>query len=275
MNKSYFFLLLLLLIPLTSALTLDSTASINTSISNSSMSFTTTIYANQTEVESELINITNVSYTNNDFSTRLIEAIWWAEENKNLDSSAYPKFESNNDTDATISNSLLYDVNGSLKFPISKSCNNLEAATYTPVSGGAYFMNITGSALSCTSGVISIDTLHYEINTSTLNVLVMDFSTPTIIEIISDQPCDIFDIRCIVVNEIVGSAILAAILFLILYLIVAWRLRMGFDQTVTFAIPFLLMIGIMFAGFSIMFAFITFIVGVMVAWVFNRVIKNA
>jgi len=108
-----------------------------------------------------------------------------------------------------------------------------------------------------------------------LNVLVMDFSTPTIIEIISDQPCDIFDIRCIVVNEIVGSAILAAILFLILYLIVAWRLRMGFDQTVTFAIPFLLMIGIMFAGFSIMFAFITFIVGVMVAWVFNRVIKNA
>ena len=88
------------------------------------------------------------------------------------------------------------------------------------------------------------------------------------------MPCELLDFRCIIVNEIVGSVILAAVLAAILYFVIASKLRLGFDTTIAFAIPLLIISGLMFTGFSVIYAVITVIVGLMVAWIFQEIIRN-
>lgn len=86
--------------------------------------------------------------------------------------------------------------------------------------------------------------------------------------------CELLDFRCWIVNEIVGSTVLAVILAAIIYFIVAGRLRLGFDTTIAFALPTLLIFGIAFTGFSVIYAFATIVVGFMLAWIFDKIIKN-
>ncbi len=86
--------------------------------------------------------------------------------------------------------------------------------------------------------------------------------------------CDLLDFRCIFVNEIVGDVVLAGVLAIVLYFIFASRMKMGFDTTITFLFPILLIFGLAISGFSTIFAFSTIIVGLMLAWIFNRVIGN-
>lgn len=85
--------------------------------------------------------------------------------------------------------------------------------------------------------------------------------------------CDILDVRCIFVNEIVGDVTLSIVLFAILYFIMASKLKLGFDTTISLALPLILMGGLMIAGFTAIFAFATVIGGVMLAWIFQRIIK--
>lgn len=86
--------------------------------------------------------------------------------------------------------------------------------------------------------------------------------------------CEILDVRCIFMNELIGSAILTAIFIAVLYFIVASKTRLGFDATLAFAIPLLLIVGIAFTGFTALYAFITVIVGIMLGWIFQSIIKN-
>jgi len=86
--------------------------------------------------------------------------------------------------------------------------------------------------------------------------------------------CDILDFRCIFVNEIVGSALLSVLFVALLYFIIAGKLKLGFDTTIVFIFPILLIGGLMITGFSAVFAFSTVIIGIMVAWVFNEIIRN-
>jgi len=86
--------------------------------------------------------------------------------------------------------------------------------------------------------------------------------------------CNILDIRCILLNEIVGSTTLAIILGVILYFIAASKLRLGFDTTIGLSIPILLILGLVIAGFSAIYAVLTIIVGFMLAWIFNKLIGN-
>ena len=85
--------------------------------------------------------------------------------------------------------------------------------------------------------------------------------------------CDILDLRCIFLNEIFGSVLLAVIFVAMFYFVVASKLRFGFDTTLAMAVPILLIGGMMFAGFSAIYAFITVIIGVMLGWVFQQVIR--
>ena len=85
--------------------------------------------------------------------------------------------------------------------------------------------------------------------------------------------CDLLDFRCIFVNEIVGDVVLAGVLALVLYFIAASRLRLGFDTTIVFLFPILFIFGLAISGFSTIFAFATILVGFMLAWIFNRIIK--
>ncbi len=86
--------------------------------------------------------------------------------------------------------------------------------------------------------------------------------------------CDILDIRCIFVSELIGSVILTVLLGAIFYFIIASKLKWGFDTTLTLSLPLLLMLGLTFAGFSAIYAFATVIVGFMLAWIFGEIFRG-
>lgn len=86
--------------------------------------------------------------------------------------------------------------------------------------------------------------------------------------------CDVLDLRCIFVNEIVGSVLLTAVFSVIIYFIIAAKLRLGFDTTIAFLLPIILIFGLMLTGFSTIYYVITIFVGILVAWVFNEIIRN-
>ncbi len=88
------------------------------------------------------------------------------------------------------------------------------------------------------------------------------------------MPCDLLDLRCIFVSEIVGSVVLTVLIATLLYFMIAAKLRLGFDSTIAFAFPILLIAGLAFAGFSAVFAFSTVIIGMLVAWILNVLIGN-
>ena len=86
--------------------------------------------------------------------------------------------------------------------------------------------------------------------------------------------CEILDFRCIFVSELIGNVILAVIIGAIFYFIIAGKLKLGFDTTIFFAVPLLLILGLAITGFSIIFAFITIIAGFMIAWIYNQIVGN-
>ena len=86
--------------------------------------------------------------------------------------------------------------------------------------------------------------------------------------------CDLLDLRCIFVSELAGDAVMAMLIGAIIYFITASKLRWGFDTTVVFMIPALLIFGLSITGFSIMYAFITVLAGLFAAWIFNIVTGN-
>lgn len=86
--------------------------------------------------------------------------------------------------------------------------------------------------------------------------------------------CDILDFKCIFVNELVGNIVLAVILSIILYFVIASRSRFGFDTTVVLAFPFIMVVGIAFVGFNVIYIYGAVFAGILLAWVFNRMIGN-
>lgn len=86
--------------------------------------------------------------------------------------------------------------------------------------------------------------------------------------------CEIIDFRCVFVNEIVGNPLLAAVFVAIFYFIIASKLKLGFESTIGFAFPLILIGGLMIAGFSAVYAFATILVALMIGWLFNKVIGN-
>jgi len=86
--------------------------------------------------------------------------------------------------------------------------------------------------------------------------------------------CDILDIRCLFVSELIGSVTLTIVLFAIFYFIIASKMRFGFDTTVLFAIPILLIISLALGGFAVVYALSGFITAIILSWIFQRIIGN-
>ena len=86
--------------------------------------------------------------------------------------------------------------------------------------------------------------------------------------------CDILDFRCLIINEIVGNALLTILIAAILYFIFAAKMKFGFDTTIFLALPLILILGLVTIGFSTIYAFATVIAGVLLAFVFNRFLGN-
>jgi hypothetical protein len=86
--------------------------------------------------------------------------------------------------------------------------------------------------------------------------------------------CDILDIKCILVNELIGNAALALILAAIGYFIIASKMKLGFDTTLVLSVPILLGFASVIIGFSAIFSIITIIAGTLLALGFSRLIGN-
>ena len=86
--------------------------------------------------------------------------------------------------------------------------------------------------------------------------------------------CEIIDFKCLFVNEIAGSITLAIILFLILYFIAASRMKIGFDTTIYFLFPIIIIASAAVGGFSTVFAFATVFSAIMIGWIINKLISQ-
>lgn len=86
--------------------------------------------------------------------------------------------------------------------------------------------------------------------------------------------CDILDIRCILVNELIGDATLAIVFVAILFFIFAIKARMRFELMMVIGMPLIVSVSLLIFGFGAIYAFITLIAGVLIALVINRLIGN-
>lgn len=86
--------------------------------------------------------------------------------------------------------------------------------------------------------------------------------------------CSIIDLRCVVVNELIGSVIGALLIFSLFYFIAASKLRFGFDLTIFLYVPFITILGFYLSGSSLIYAVVTFVAAVMFAWLLNRIAGN-
>ncbi len=86
--------------------------------------------------------------------------------------------------------------------------------------------------------------------------------------------CDILDVQCLFVSELIGSIALTVVIAILFYFIVASKMKFGFDTTIALSIPILLIFASAFGGFSIVFAFATIIAAIIIAWLFDRITGN-
>jgi len=86
--------------------------------------------------------------------------------------------------------------------------------------------------------------------------------------------CDVLDFRCIFVNELVGNILMAIFLGMILYLIVANKMKFGFDTTLVGFVAVMLIIALAFGNFAVIFAFTTLIAAIVFNFFFQKVIQN-
>ena len=86
--------------------------------------------------------------------------------------------------------------------------------------------------------------------------------------------CDLLDLRCIFVNELIGSVFLAGLFIGLAYFALASKLKFGFDTTMTFAVPVMLAFALILGGFQIILAVSSIFAGMMLAYAVSKVIGN-
>ena len=86
--------------------------------------------------------------------------------------------------------------------------------------------------------------------------------------------CELLDWKCIFVNELIGSAALAVLFAAILFFVFSSKIKIGFRTTIVIAIPLILILGMAIGGFEALYAFITLLVALMIAAVFQKIVGN-
>ncbi len=86
--------------------------------------------------------------------------------------------------------------------------------------------------------------------------------------------CDLLDLKCIFVNELIGSAVLSVLIAAIIFFIFSSKLKIGFRTAFVVSIPMLLLFGMMLGGFSAIYAFITVLLGFLIASIVQKIISG-
>lgn len=86
--------------------------------------------------------------------------------------------------------------------------------------------------------------------------------------------CDVLDLKCVFVNELFGSIILTLIALTIVYFIIASKSKFGFETTFVVGVIVLLLGAIAIGNLSILLAFLTLIVAILVGKEYSRLVGN-
>lgn len=82
--------------------------------------------------------------------------------------------------------------------------------------------------------------------------------------------CSPIDFICVIRNDLVGDTLLSILFVLLLYFIIAGKLRLGFETTFVALIPISLIVSLALGQFSVIYAFSTVIIGIFLGWVVIR-----
>lgn len=86
--------------------------------------------------------------------------------------------------------------------------------------------------------------------------------------------CSPIDFVCVIRNDLIGNGTLAILFVLLIYFIIAAKLKFGFDTTFIILIPFSI-IGAIAIGSSagIVYGFISMFIGIILGWIAIRLFE--
>lgn len=90
----------------------------------------------------------------------------------------------------------------------------------------------------------------------------------------TDLPCSIIDLRCVLVNELIGSPTLTVILLGIIFFAFCSYRRVGIKTTLWLSVVYFPVVSYYIAGSSAALAFLTMGVGIIAALFHGRIIGN-
>lgn len=86
--------------------------------------------------------------------------------------------------------------------------------------------------------------------------------------------CDILDVRCMLVNEIIGDTILTVVLGAIVYFWMAVVFKWSWNVTFIIGMPFILALTSVIYGFTAVYTVIAVVVGIFAALAILRLVGN-
>lgn len=169
--KTLFLLALvaLLLFPLVSAVTLDSGTVLNTSVSNSSMTFpTVTVYVDQVTVTPTTILLYNSSFTNGNLIANISTTLNWSTVNRNLASNLIAYLSTDSASTKKITTSVTHSFNTTFTFTV-ESCNSVGNIRYVS-NGAAVDRTFQKGSYTCSNNKVTLPSLLMEPGTSTITL---------------------------------------------------------------------------------------------------------
>lgn len=132
---------------------------INTSTSNTSLTFDTiTLTSQTTTIDDNFIYLDNISYTNGNLTANYINNYNHSIANNNLDSSEFPFINYQDNTTLRMTSSLDSTINATLKLYLGFNINNLTYTSHT----GAYNKTYNSSEYVTGSGYLTFDVIGLE-----------------------------------------------------------------------------------------------------------------
>lgn len=86
--------------------------------------------------------------------------------------------------------------------------------------------------------------------------------------------CDILDVRCMMVNEIIGDPKLSILIAILAYLAIAISLKWSWNVVLVIGIPILLGLSTSIYGFSSIYTLLAMLAGLFAALALMRLIGN-
>lgn len=86
--------------------------------------------------------------------------------------------------------------------------------------------------------------------------------------------CDIFNLKCIIVNELIGNSLLTVILAAIAFFIFASKIRFGFDTTIALGFIYVCLITLVVGGLIPFLVILVIFIALYVAYYLNKIYGN-